>query len=221
MNTNLRKENILNPLDTLDDWMNEVRESNTQPNPNCMSIATVDSNGSPNSRMVLCKELDTHKGYLTFYTHYYSIKSEELKNNAKCSALFHWDKFGLQARLKGFVKRCSDSKNDDYFSSRDIGSQIAAWTSDQSKEIESLGKMKDSYQEIMNKFQINDLEEAKEIKVPRPDFWGGYDMWIEEIELWKNQKNRFHDRLKFKRKITIENGKIDAEMNWNSVRIQP
>ena len=100
MNTNLRKANILNPLDTLDDWINEVTASNTQPNPNCMSIATVDSNGCPNTRMVLCKELNTDEGYLTFYTNYSSIKSEELENNSKCYALFHWDKFGLQARLK-------------------------------------------------------------------------------------------------------------------------
>jgi Pyridoxamine-phosphate oxidase len=52
MNSELRKAKILNPLDTLEDWMNEVSDSNTQPNPNGMSIATVDSNGSPNSRMV-------------------------------------------------------------------------------------------------------------------------------------------------------------------------
>ena len=221
MNSELRKTKILNPLDTLEDWMKEVSDSNTQPNPNCMSIATVDSTGSPNSRMVLCKELDAENGFLTFYTNYSSIKSEELKNNSKCSALFHWDKFGYQVRLKGFVDKCADSKNDAYFSTRDIGSQIAAWASDQSKEIESLEKMEDSYQKIMNKFQIKSLDEAKEIKLPRPDFWGGYDLWIEEIELWKNRKNRFHDRLKFKRKISIENGKIDAEKKWDSVRIQP
>ena len=73
----------------------------------------------------------------------------------------------------------------------------------------------------MDKFQIKSLEEAKGVNIPRPDFWGGYDMWIEEIELWKNQKNRFHDRIKFTRKISIENGSIDAEKRWDSVRIQP
>ena len=62
MNTELRKAKILNPLDTMEDWMKEVSDSNTQPNPYCMSIATVDSTGSPNSRMVLCKELDTKNG---------------------------------------------------------------------------------------------------------------------------------------------------------------
>ena len=68
MNSELRKAKILNPLDTLEDWMKEVSDSNTQPNPNCMSIATIDSTGSPNSRMVLCKELDAENGFLTFYT---------------------------------------------------------------------------------------------------------------------------------------------------------
>ena len=73
----------------------------------------------------------------------------------------------------------------------------------------------------INKFKIKSLEEAKGVNIPRPDFWGGYDMWIEEIELWKNQKNRFHDRIRFTRKIRIENESINAEKRWNSVRIQP
>ena len=42
MNTNLRKVNILNPLSTLQDWMDKVSDSDAQPNPNCMSVSTVD-----------------------------------------------------------------------------------------------------------------------------------------------------------------------------------
>ena len=221
MNTNLRKANILNPLKTLQNWMKEVRDSNTQPNPNTMLVSTVDSNGSPNSRIVLCKELNAEEGYLTFYTNYSSTKSKELEGNAKCSVLFHWDKFGLQARLKGSVTKCSDSKNDAYFSTRDVGSQIGAWTSDQSTEVESLEKMEGSYQQIMEKFKLKSLGDDTEVTIPRPDFWGGYDMWIGEIELWKNQNNRFHDRLRFKRNIKIENGNIDAEKEWSVIRIQP
>lgn len=221
MNTNLRKVNILNPLSTLQDWMEKVSDSNAQPNPNCMSVSTVDSNGLPNTRMVLCKELNTEEGHLTFYTNYSSIKSKELESNAKCSALFHWDKFGLQVRIRGTAIRCTDSKNDAYFSSRDLGSQIAAWASDQSKEIESLEMMDNSYQIIMDKFSIGNLENNSEKKIPRPDFWGGYEIWVEEIELWKNQKNRFHDRLKFTRNINIKNGNIDPDKKWNVIRIQP
>ena len=53
MNTNLRKANILNPLDTLDDWINEVKASNTKPATNYISIATIDSNGYTNKRIMI------------------------------------------------------------------------------------------------------------------------------------------------------------------------
>ena len=221
MNTNLRKVNILNPLSTLQDWMKKVSDSDTQPNPNCMTVSTVDSNGLPNSRMVLCRELNIEEGHLTFYTNYSSIKSKELESNAKCSVLFHWDKFGLQVRLRGTAIRCSNSKNDAYFSTRALGSQVAAWASDQSKEIESLEMMDTSYQKIMDKFKINNLANDPEKEIPRPDFWGGYEIWVGEIELWKNQKNRFHDRLKFTRNISIENGNIEADKEWSIIRVQP
>ena len=131
------------------------------------------------------------------------------------------DKFGLQVRIRGTAIRCTDSKNDAYFSSRDLGSQVAAWASDQSKEIESLEMMDVSYQKIMDKFNIGNLEDNSEKKIPRPNFWGGYEIWVEEIELWKNQKNRFHDRLKFTRNINIKNGNIEADKRWNVIRIQP
>ena len=220
MTTNLRKANILNPLNTLQEWLDEIKSSRTQPNPNCMSVSTVDSQGHPNSRMVLCKELNTVEGYLTFYTNYSSIKCSELENNRNCSALFHWDNFGFQARLKGFVVRCSEVKNDQYFSTRDLGSQIAAWTSMQSEEIDSLEDMKESYDEIMKKFQITDIEDINK-KIPRPNFWGGYEIWIKEVELWQNQKNRFHDRLQYSRNIKNEEGQILVEKDWKVIRIQP
>ena len=81
--------------------------------------------------------------------------------------------------------------------------------------------MEGSYQQIMEKFKLKSLGDDTEVTIPRPDFWGGYDMWIGEIELWKNQNNRFHDRLRFKRNIKIENGNIDAEKEWSVIRIQP
>jgi len=73
----------------------------------------------------------------------------------------------------------------------------------------------------MDKFKINNLVNDPEKEIPRPDFWGGYEIWVGEIELWKNQKNRFHDRLKFTRNISIENGNIEADKEWSIIRIQP
>ena len=81
-----------NPLLLLQSWFDEATESDLQPNPDAMAVATSDSQGMPNVRMLLCKEINTKKGYLVFYTNYNSVKSMEIKENPKCSALFHWDK---------------------------------------------------------------------------------------------------------------------------------
>ena len=78
MVSEIRKSDKKNPVLILKEWMDEVVESKIQPNPNSMSISTIDANNRPNSRMVLCKEINEELGYLVFYTNYQSNKSKEL-----------------------------------------------------------------------------------------------------------------------------------------------
>ena len=68
--------------------------------------------------------------------------------------------------------------------------------------------------------QDADLD-STEIEIPRPDFWGGYRIWINEIELWLNQSERFHDRLSFKRELVKTSSGFNAENNWVVKRLQP
>ena len=51
-----------NPLLLLQSWLNEAMELDLQPNPDTMAIATSNSQGLPNVRMVLCKEINTEEG---------------------------------------------------------------------------------------------------------------------------------------------------------------
>ena len=78
MVSEIRKSDKKNPVLILKEWMDEVAQSKIQPNPNSMSISTIDANGRPNSRMVLCKEINEELGYLVFYTNYQSNKSLSL-----------------------------------------------------------------------------------------------------------------------------------------------
>jgi len=94
-----------NPLLLLQSWLNEATESDLQPNPDTMAIATADSEGVPNARMVLCKEINAEKGYVVFYTNYNSVKSIEIKENPKsapCSIGTNWD-----TRSGSEVKSCN------------------------------------------------------------------------------------------------------------------
>ena len=122
MVSELRKSSVSNPILVLKEWLHEARQSGIQPNPNSMSISTVDSMDCPNSRMVLCKEINEDLGYLVFYTNYQSNKSKEIGVNNECSGLFHWDTFGYQVRVRGIVVKSPEVESDNYFATRDIGS---------------------------------------------------------------------------------------------------
>ena len=211
-----------NPLLLLQSWFNEALELDLQPNPDTMVIATSNSQGLPNVRMVLCKEINTEEGYVVFYTNYNSVKSMEIKENPKCSALFHWDKLGYQIRIRGEILQSPDEENDAYFASRHLGSQVGAWASNQSNPVVDRQALDDQFRKILDRFNLtNESITRNEKKIPRPPHWGGYRLWIEEIEFWLNQKDRLHDRLHFKRALTISSEDIETEKNWTVKRLQP
>ncbi len=211
-----------NPLLLLQSWFNEALELDLQPNPDTMAIATSNSQGLPNVRMVLCKEINTEEGYVVFYTNYNSVKSMEIKENPKCSALFHWDKLGYQIRIRGEILQSPDEENDAYFASRHLGSQVGAWASNQSNPVVDRQALDDQFRKILDRFNLtNESITRNEKKIPRPPHWGGYRLWIEEIEFWLNQKDRLHDRLHFRRALTISSEDIETEKNWTVKRLQP
>lgn len=211
-----------NPLLLLQSWLNEAMELDLQPNPDTMAIATSNSQGLPNVRMVLCKEINTEEGYVVFYTNYNSVKSLEIKENPKCSALFHWDKLGYQIRIRGEILQSPDEENDTYFASRHLGSQVGAWASNQSNPVEDREALDDQFKKILDRFNLTSESITRnEQKIPRPPNWGGYRLWIEEIEFWLNQKDRLHDRLHFRRALTISSEGIETEKKWTVKRLQP
>ena len=211
-----------NPLLLLQSWFNKAMELDLQPNPDTMAIATSNSQGLPNVRMVLCKEINTEEGYVVFYTNYNSVKSMEIKENPKCSALFHWDKLGYQIRIRGEMLQSPDEENDTYFASRHLGSQVGAWASNQSNPVEDREALDDQFKKILDRFNLTSESITRnEQKIPRPPHWGGYRLWIEEIEFWLNQKDRLHDRLHFRRALTISSEGIETEKNWTVKRLQP
>ena len=211
-----------NPLLLLQSWFNKAMELDLQPNPDTMAIATSNSQGLPNVRMVLCKEINTEEGYVVFYTNYNSVKSMEIKENPKCSALFHWDKLGYQIRIRGEILQSPDEENDAYFTSRHLGSQVGAWASNQSNPVVDRQALDDQFRKILDRFNLtNESITRNEKKIPRPPHWGGYRLWIKEIEFWLNQKDRLHDRLHFRRALTISSEGIETEKNWTVKRLQP
>jgi pyridoxamine 5'-phosphate oxidase len=154
------------------------------PEPNAMTLGTIEKGGQPSVRVVLLKGFD-ERGFV-FYTNYEGRKGRELLAHPKAALCFYWPPLGIQVRIEGAVTKVADEEADAYFATRQRASQIGAWASKQSWPIESPTALDDRVAEYEKKFAGRE--------VPRPDFWSGFRVSAERIEFWKNKPNRLHER---------------------------
>lgn len=200
-------DNYLNegtdPFVLFDEWFKSAIEHNSF-EPTAMTLASVDSQGMPSARMLLLKQYD--RNGFCFFTNYESVKSGELLKSGKAALVFHWEKpTHRQVRIRGYVQKMTYEESDEYFQTRARGSQIGAWASPQSHEIQSRDEL------IEKASQLE--EHYKDKKIPCPKFWGGFRLKPIGIEFWQSQEFRLHDRLKFER--------ADVEGKWSVKRLAP
>ena len=178
-----------NPFDLFKAWMEEAKKS--EPNdPNAVNVATVDSAGQPDNRVVLLKGL-TDTSFI-FYTNLESKKSKDLKGNPKASMCFHWKSLLSQIRIQGSVELVDSKTADEYYNSRPYGSRIGAWASSQSEVMKHRDEFENKIKEFKEKY-------PDENNVPRPAHWSGWALTPYKIEFWKDVKNRLHQRLCYSR----------------------
>ncbi len=90
-------------------WLEDATAS--EPNdPNALALATVDSDGLPDVRMVLLKGFD-ERGFV-FYTNFESAKGREILSSMKAAMCFHWKSLRRQVRIRGPVEQVSDAEAD-------------------------------------------------------------------------------------------------------------
>lgn len=182
-------------------WLQDATAS--EPNdPNAVALATVDTEGLPDVRMVLLKGFDAH-GFV-FYTNFESAKGREILATMKAAMCFHWKSLRRQVRVRGPVEIVSDAEADEYFATRPRGSRIGAWASKQSRPLESRFALEKAVAEYTARHAIGEI--------PRPAHWSGFRIVPSQIEFWHDRPFRLHDRIVFSR---------NADGGWDKARLYP
>jgi len=183
-------------------WLAEAERSEPC-DPEAMAVATADSDGLPNVRMILLKGAD-ERGFV-FYTNLGSAKGRELAANPKAALLFYWKSLGRQIRVRGPVEPTTDEEADTYFATRRRESRLGAWASQQSRPLESRAALEKEVARYAEEFDGRD--------VTRPSYWRGFRVRPVEIEFWQNGDYRLHDRIVFRRET------LDGA--WTKTRLNP
>lgn len=202
----------VHPKNLFKKWINDALEKDVV-EPYAMSLATCGDDKMPSVRTVLMREI-TEAGEddfgVVFYTNYDSAKGIDIQQNPNAEALFFWHDLERQVRICGQIKKISDEKSIDYFHKRPIDSQIAAWVSiPQSGVVTDRLTMEKKFDELKSQY-------ANSRSVPKPEYWGGYELKVTEIEFWQGRANRMHDRIKYQC-IDGKNG----NRNWQVNRLLP
>jgi pyridoxamine 5'-phosphate oxidase len=192
----------IDPFAVFEDWFADARVS--EPNdPHAMALATVDSAGMPDVRMVLLNARD-RRGFC-FFTNFESAKGEQLLASKKAAICFHWKSLRRQVRMRGPVEVVTDSEADTYFATRPRRSQLGAHASRQSRPLGSKAELAE---------RVDSLDQSLGADpVARPNNWSGFRLIPTSIEFWKDGEFRLHDRMLFTRD--------SASAPWTRRRLYP
>jgi pyridoxamine 5'-phosphate oxidase len=168
---------------------------------NAMIVSTVDPDGMPSVRTVLCKGAD-ERGFV-FYTNYDSRKGVALAAEPRVALLFPWHQLSRQVIVNGTGERISRAESQAYFATRPRGAQISAWASAQSQPIADRESLEKQHEAIEARYAG--------AAVPCPPHWGGYVVRPASIEFWQGRNDRLHDRLRY----------VRSDRGWDVERLCP
>ncbi len=188
------------PIEQFNRWFHDTLTAE-QPDAEAFTLATAASDGRVSGRIVLLKGCDA-RGFV-FFTNYESRKGQELANHPFASLTFYWHTLNRQVRIEGKVEKISRAESEAYYQTRPRGSQIGAWASPQSRELDSRVMLEQRVAEFTARFETEPIQ--------CPLFWGGYLLRPDHLEFWQGRESRLHDRIVY----SLQDGA------WRRLRLAP
>ena len=195
----------LDPFVLANRWLEEAVASEPA-DANAAALATADTEGFPNVRMVLIKNIAAGVGgSFVFYTNLESVKGREIAGNPRAALVLYWKSRRRQLRARGPLEPVTPTEADEYFGSRPLQSRYGAWASRQSRPLSSRAALLGEVARLSARYPLGP---------PRPPHWSGFRLRPVEIEFWKNGAFRLHDRARWTRPHS-------QSPDWSVTRLHP
>ncbi|WP_374928586.1 pyridoxamine 5'-phosphate oxidase [Kytococcus sedentarius] len=183
------------PWAVVNEWVSMAHhralERGDVPEPGAMALATVDADGAPDVRTVLCRDVSPEG--LRFYTSLVSAKADQIGHDPRVAITWAWPGMFRALRFRGVAQELPREDVTAYFQQRPWGARISAHASLQSHPLGSRAELVAREEELAAQWP----DRSRRDDVPTPDHWGGYLVRPYEVEVWTGRQSRMHDRWRW------------------------
>lgn len=176
------------PHDAFRIWLSHAISENVK-EPHAMTLSTVDTEGQPDARVLILKDLDDRGWHFAISAD--SAKGQQMAASPKVALSFYWPQLGRQVRLRGSAVALSEAESAQSFTGRSTSARATAAASRQSQVLGSTDELRGS------------LEEARKLVRENPDFvmpaWRACVVQPDTVEFWQGASDRMHERLQYLR----------------------
>lgn len=168
--------------------------------PHAMTISTVDSNGFPDARVLILKDVVDEAFY--FASGSESQKGQQLESNPRVALTFYWPALGRQIRIRGEAVDMGEEAGAADFRKRSAGARAVAMTGRQSQELES-------EEELERAIAAQKERISRDPDVITPN-WRLYAVNAKEVEFWQGDPERKHVRIQY----VLQQGQWKCQRLW-------
>ena len=170
------------------EWLQTAVDSGVL-EPHAMTLSTVDSDGHPDARVLILKNVD-YRGW-HFAIARGSPKGRQILGSPSVALTFYWPVLGRQVRIRGMAHDLGPEAQGADFLARPQGSRAAALIGRQSMTLAS-----DAELDAALATQLQRLQENPRLVMPE---WAVYAVRPDTIEFWQGHEQRRHARLRYQR----------------------
>ncbi|KAJ5123716.1 pyridoxamine 5'-phosphate oxidase [Penicillium atrosanguineum] len=170
--------------------------------PHAMTLSTVDTEGCPDARVLILKNVDSRGWHFAVKAD--SPKGKQLAENGHAALTFYWPQLARQIRLKGRAIELPEAESALDFQARPLESRISAVASDQSEVLFDRKTLTRKLVETELSLSKDPLSGVKK--------WRVYAVAAHTVEFWQGEASRLHKRLQY---VYIEDeGKWQKHLLW-------